>query len=488
MKVALYARLSVSKDESVSIARQLEAGRDYAKARGFEVVAEFTDDGVSASKTKPEDRPGWRALLSSQERLDAVVVWKVDRLARRVLDFLNADRALQERGAGIVCVADPIDMTTAQGRAFATVLAVFAELEAESISARVKDARRALLRAGRRGGGRPPYGFRNAPNPSGPGVVLAQDPDTIGHVKGLVARAQAGDSVYTLARWMDDAEAPRRARDGRRGPHWSEAAVESILRNPALAGLTPYQPGRKPGSRPDDWAVLRDEDGLPVVDESVAILSLSERRRLLDALDARLRPGSRPRQGQRPHLLSGLLRCSTCGHNLHYSIAAGKYPSYRCAHRGCSAKASVGLPRADAYVVEQALAERGDYRHHEFNVYEPDNAALAQIEEALRDAGRRLTETDDEAEVERLLNRIGSLKSRRAGARSRTTTKQIVSPSRGQLTFEQEWAAAEGDVPARQRLIREMIECVTVAPSGRNRRVPVGDRLSIEWVPVADEA
>ncbi len=52
----LYARLSVTKEESVSIARQLHSCRSYAEARGWEVVGEFIDDGVSATANRPEDR------------------------------------------------------------------------------------------------------------------------------------------------------------------------------------------------------------------------------------------------------------------------------------------------------------------------------------------------------------------------------------------------------------------------------------------------
>jgi hypothetical protein len=76
--------------------------------------------------------------MDSPAGYDAVIVWKVDRLARRVLDFLHADEALQGRGAGIVAVEDPIDMTTPQGRAFAIMLAVFGEMEAEAIKHEAK--------------------------------------------------------------------------------------------------------------------------------------------------------------------------------------------------------------------------------------------------------------------------------------------------------------------------------------------------------------
>ena len=114
-RCAIYARISVTNEESVSLARQIEAAEQLAAARGWQVVATFRDDGVSATHHKPEDRAGWRALLASPEKFDAVVIWKIDRLARSTLDFLHADEALKARGAGIVGVDDPIDMTTAQG-------------------------------------------------------------------------------------------------------------------------------------------------------------------------------------------------------------------------------------------------------------------------------------------------------------------------------------------------------------------------------------
>jgi DNA invertase Pin-like site-specific DNA recombinase len=172
-RVVLYARLSITTDESVSIDRQFEAGRQYCAARGWTVVAEYKDDGVSASANAPEDRKGWQQVLNhAPGTYDLVLVWKVDRLARRVLDFLHADADLRKRGASIAAVEDPIDMSTDTGRAFATMLAVFGEMEASAIRARVKAARAALIKAGRVPGGAAPFGYCNAPNPDGPGKVL----------------------------------------------------------------------------------------------------------------------------------------------------------------------------------------------------------------------------------------------------------------------------------------------------------------------------
>ena len=167
-RCVLYARLSVTREESVSIARQLASCRSYARARGWQVIGEFVDDGVSATANRPEERRGWGSLLRC-EGFDAVVIWKVDRLARRVIDFLRADEALQARGAGLVAVDDPIDMTSPQGRAFAVMLAVFGEMETEAMRARVRAARSRLLKVGRFAGGGIPYGYTSVPSPNDPG-------------------------------------------------------------------------------------------------------------------------------------------------------------------------------------------------------------------------------------------------------------------------------------------------------------------------------
>lgn len=494
-RVAVYARLSVSTEESVSIARQLEAARQYAAARGWTVVREAVDDGVSATKNKPEDRSGWRAILDADEQFEAVIVWKVDRLARRVLDFLHADEALQQRGAGLVAVEDPINMTTAQGRAFATLLAVFGEMEAAAISARVTDARRTLVRSGRRVGGRPPFGFRNVPSPNGPGLVLAHDPETIDAVRGAAERAAAGESLYGIARWLEASGVRPRARKGRKetpapgygaplpegaigpvGPdliRWNEASVETILRAPALAGMTPFTPNRKPGERvPAD--VLRGADGLPIVDESVAIMTPADWRAMLATLDAGKRPGSRPRAGAEVALLYGLARCESCGGLLHRASAAGgRYTYYRCQDRarGCKAPVSVSRPALEKYVVDEILATAGRLPVVRVDVEESDDPApaLIEIEAAISQTLTRLADVDDEDEEDRLSDRLRALKAARREARRLEVSAPAVTMRSTGETFAEALARAVDDVAARREILRSALVSVTVSAGSRGR-------------------
>ncbi|GAB3422835.1 recombinase family protein [Flindersiella endophytica] len=483
-RVALYARLSVTTEESVSIERQLDACRKYADARGWTVAVEAVDDGVSATKNKPEDRAGWRALLDSGERFEAVIVWKVDRLARRVLDFLHADEALRDRGAGLVAVEDPIDMTTAQGRAFATMLAVFAELEAAAISARVKAARRAILAAGRRAGGRPPFGFINVPNPDGPGMVLAHDPERIDDTRELVRRAFTRESVYGLARWFEESGVQPRERSGRKSDtHWHEASIEAILRAPALAGMTTYTPSRKPGEKVLT-DVLRGADGLPVIDESIAIITPAERRDLLAILDEAKRPGTRQKAGAEPALLYGLARCATCGRLL-YRHTSGGYLQYRCPgvqkRNECASPAGINRGALEKHVVAEFLRAVGGFEVVELEPVEGDDPApgLTEIEHAISETTARMA--DDDADVPALAERLAALKDARSKARAVETSAPAVRAHRTGETFAAAWERTE-DVEEHRGLLMTGLEAVEVAPSRtRNGREPIEERVNVVW-------
>ncbi|MBL0888797.1 recombinase family protein [Myceligenerans indicum] len=397
-RCVLYARLSVTKEESVSIARQLESGRKYAEARGWEVIGEFVDDGVSATVNRPEDRKGWAALLAA-DGFDAVVIWKVDRLARRVLDFLHADEALQKRGAGLVAVEDPIDMTSPQGRAFAVMLAVFGEMEAEGIRARVRAARAHLIKDGRFVGGGIPYGYRSIENPDGPGRVLEKDAERIGWLREAVLLAQQGKTVNAIATWLTDQHAPlpvrRKPRLDPENRAWNRQTVEQLLRNPILAGMTPHNPGRaKSDKRADPFAVVRDEGGAPVIDESLAIITFDEFGELQRTLDARDSPQARKRSEREPTspLLSRAVLCDDCDVYL-YRGANQKQPVLYCP----KCRQTIGRTRLDPYLIDRLLTERGAEPH-----------AGSTVLERWRAVG-----TDERARREILLSQVASLRIRR---------------------------------------------------------------------------
>jgi site-specific DNA recombinase len=411
----LYARISVSTEESVSVARQIASGRKYAAARDWRVVGEFVDDGVSASRNKPENRPAWRSLMRSPVPFEAVIVWKVDRLARRVIDFLHADETLQARGAAIVCVEQSIDMTTGEGRAFAQMLAVFGEMEAAAISSRIKAAREHLVSEGRIPGGRQPYGWRSVLNPDGPGYVRAQDPDRIEWVRGMVERVLRGDTVYSVLRWLNEAGAPGPP-TRQEGRPWCYSAVNAILRNPVLVGMFPINAHHgypENGKR----EVRRDAAGQPVM-AGDGIIFMEQYEALVHAVTHKAHRTGGARTASSSPMLAGLVTCGGCRRRMERRHTNGK-PCFWC--RFCGQTVMMA-PLVDL-VVRRLMAERGTQRmyHRVLDVPDDPGAArrLARIDHALRTAALALTEDRTEADTHFLNEEIARLKRARLAARRR---------------------------------------------------------------------
>ncbi|HUS62836.1 MAG TPA: recombinase family protein, partial [Acidimicrobiales bacterium] len=143
MNVLVYAR--VSKDrfgDERSPARQEAACRSYAEAREWVVVSAHRD--VDASAFKPSARPGLDAVLDlvAAGGVDAIIVWKLDRLVRRSRDFERIWSICETTGTALVSVTEPIDTSTELGLAFVRILVTFATLESANKSERLRAAYR----------------------------------------------------------------------------------------------------------------------------------------------------------------------------------------------------------------------------------------------------------------------------------------------------------------------------------------------------------
>jgi DNA invertase Pin-like site-specific DNA recombinase len=142
-RVGLYCRVS-TKDQTVET--QLLELRRYGNARGWEITAEQTDEGWSGTK---EDRPGLQAILQmARERsIDAVLVWKVDRLGRSVPHLFQVLQELKEIGIAIVGFKDGVDTSqdTPYTRFFFRIMAIVADLDREMIMERTNAGRQRVF-------------------------------------------------------------------------------------------------------------------------------------------------------------------------------------------------------------------------------------------------------------------------------------------------------------------------------------------------------
>jgi len=152
-RAAIYARVSTTnngQDPSMQT-RELD---EYSQRRGWTVVGEYVDVGISGTK---ERRPRLDALIADagRRRFDVVVVWKFDRFARSVSHLLRALENFQALGVEFVSLSEQLDTSTPTGKMIFTVLGAVAELERSLIVERVRAGMRNARAKGKRIG-RPP--------------------------------------------------------------------------------------------------------------------------------------------------------------------------------------------------------------------------------------------------------------------------------------------------------------------------------------------
>ena len=151
-RIALYLRVSTSKQDTHNQRRELEA---VATRSGWEIVRVFQDAGISGAKGR-EERPGLDAMLKAvnAREFDLVAAWSVDRLGRSLTDLLSILQHLKDKGVDLFLHQQGLDTSTTAGKAMFQMLGVFAEFERgiirERVNAGLARARASGVKLGRR--------------------------------------------------------------------------------------------------------------------------------------------------------------------------------------------------------------------------------------------------------------------------------------------------------------------------------------------------
>ena len=150
-RAALYLRVSTLDQHPETQAHEL---RQFAALRGYDIVDEYLDHGVSGTKVR---RPALDKLLrdAHRRRFDAVLVWSCDRLARSTKHFLQVLDDLSELGIQFLSQRESIDTEGPLGRAIVVIISAIAELERSLIVERVRAGMRRAKLEGRRIGRAP---------------------------------------------------------------------------------------------------------------------------------------------------------------------------------------------------------------------------------------------------------------------------------------------------------------------------------------------
>ena len=223
---ALYGRQSIEKKDSISVESQLE----YCKyeTHGAPYI-EYADRGYSGKNT---NRPDFERMMTDIKdgKIKRVIVYKLDRISRSILDFANMMETFQDYSVEFVSSTEKFDTSTPIGRAMLNICIVFAQLERETIQKRVTDAYYARCKHGFYMGGRIPYGFRLVDTviDNVRTSMYEEIPEESEQLKLIYSMyADPSYSLGEIMRYLNNHNIKHL-----RGKNWNTARLSEMLRNP----------------------------------------------------------------------------------------------------------------------------------------------------------------------------------------------------------------------------------------------------------------
>lgn len=230
MAIALYARKSIEKENSISCETQIEYCKAMIKPdERQKKVLTFIDNGFSGGNV---NREGFQNMMRKirQGKITKVLVYRLDRISRSLSDFVDILHTFKEYGVEFVSTQEAFDTSSPYGELIVKILAVFAEFERESIIARVTQAYRHRSEMGFYMGGRRPYGFDLEPT-----VINNVKTKRLKPVPKEIAQIQYIYNTYavkqvTLGRLLKNLL--ENDMQSLSGGKWTTAKLSSILKNP----------------------------------------------------------------------------------------------------------------------------------------------------------------------------------------------------------------------------------------------------------------
>ena len=303
-KVAIYIRVStvfqIDKDSLKVQRRELEAYSEFVL--GITDYEVFEDAGYSAKNT---DRPSFQEMMRRVRtgEFSHILVWKIDRISRNLLDFASMYSELKRNGIVFVSKYEQFDTGSAMGEAMLKIILVFAELERNITSERVSSILLARAGSGQWNGGRIPYGYAYNKETK----EMSIDTKSSEMVKYIYNSYLIDNSVTYLAKKLNSQGVPSPT-----NKEWSSTAIHKILKNPFYIGTYVYNKSDQKydfKQKPEDEWITIENHHPAIIDEDLfyrvqANLKRNKRGGLME--------GSTVKR-KHTHLFAGLLRCNQCG-------------------------------------------------------------------------------------------------------------------------------------------------------------------------------
>ncbi|MCL4199420.1 MAG: recombinase family protein [Phycisphaerales bacterium] len=362
IRCAIYTRKSSEEgldQEFNSLDAQREGAEAFIasqKAEGWTCLPERYDDGGFSGGSM--ERPALARLLRDIQSggIDCVVVYKVDRLSRSLLDFSRIMETFEKHGVSFVSVTQQFNTTHSMGRLTLNILLSFAQFEREIIGERIRDKVAAQKRKGKWAGGVPVLGYdvdRNGPSPRL--VINAREAARVRDIFALYLEKgslQPVVSELTRRGWVNKRRLTKKGQT-LGGRPFDKATLHVFLTNPILAGNIVHK------------CEVYEGEHDAIIDQVVfdQVQSLLKTNGRTGGAEVRNKYGA---------LLRGLLKCKGCGHAMTHTFSSARkgrfYRYYRCVRAiksGAQVCESGTLPAAEIerVVVDEVRALATDKAH-----------------------------------------------------------------------------------------------------------------------------
>lgn len=327
VKAAIYTRVSTDDQarEGTSLAEQRERLLAFCRSQGWEVHGVYEDDGYSG---RDLHRPAMERLIreARERHFDVVAVFKLDRLSRRQKDVLHLlEDVLEPAGVGFRSATEPFETTTPFGKACLGMLAVFAQLERDTIQARTEGGKRRRLAEGALVSIPRTYGYRYDRATREICVEEAEARWVRRIFQWYVRGDEAGERLGSLqiARKLAGLGAPTAS-----GGRWHRGQVIRVIRNEMYAGVF-YQNRWDTANGKNTHQVRKPRDQWV----AVPVPAIVDRETWEDAQrQVAENTTFNPRRAKHDYLLRGLVHCGVCGRRMSGGTRAGhrKYSYYSC--------------------------------------------------------------------------------------------------------------------------------------------------------------
>ena len=329
-KAAIYIRVSthhqIDKD---SLPLQREDLINYAKyALNIDNYEIFEDAGYSAKNT---ERPSYQYMMSKLRtgEFSHLLVWKIDRISRNLLDFATMYEELKTLGVTFVSKNEQFDTSSAIGEAMLKIILVFAELERNMTSERVSAVMLSRATNGQWNGGRVPYGYNYDKSTK----QFSIHPIEGNHIKKLYDLYLETQSMLAVAKYFNEHGIKTKT-----GNNWSPTKKKKILASRFYLGEYQYNLHKDSIGGAGVASLKPEDEWITVKDHHPAIVSIEQWDKCAEIRAYNHRRSNAPKRYRRKntHIFAGLIICGECGSTYQATIDRARTGGYRPSIYLCS--------------------------------------------------------------------------------------------------------------------------------------------------------